>query len=161
MIGKLKVFQYIRQRIQSTSRGGIYLGLHGGTEVAVRIFLSAQGSEEKKFLDRCGDREHLLKLFQFEKERGYMYLCFPLWEKNLEEHLQDPEDEKDYKGILKMIFQAVSELHSLGFAHQALRPSNFLIGCFVFYLFLFCFPVAYSLEEVPRSFLTPPASDQI
>eukprot|EP00075_Anas_platyrhynchos_P028932 XP_027318185.1 2-5A-dependent ribonuclease isoform X2 [Anas platyrhynchos] len=127
MIGKLKVFQYIRQRIQSTSRGGIYLGLHGGTEVAVRIFLSAQGSEEKEFLDRCGDCEHLLKLFQFEKEKGYMYLCFPLWEKNLEEHLQDPEDEKDYKGILKMIFQAVRELHSLGFAHQALRPSNFLI----------------------------------
>ncbi|XP_035188527.1 2-5A-dependent ribonuclease isoform X2 [Oxyura jamaicensis] len=127
MIGKLKVFQYIRQRIQSTSRGGIYLGLHGGTEVAVRILLSAEGSKEKEFLDQCGDCEHLLKLFQFEKERGYMYLCFPLWEKNLEEHLQDPEDEKDYKGILKMIFQAVKELHSLGFAHQALHPRNFLI----------------------------------
>nr|XP_013054913.2 2-5A-dependent ribonuclease isoform X2 [Anser cygnoides] len=127
MIGKLKVFQYVRQRIQSTSRGGIYLGLHGGTEVAVRILLSAEGSEEKEFLDQCGGCEHLLKLFQFEKERGYMYLCFPLWEKNLEEHLQDPEDEKDYKGILKMIFQAVRELHSLGFAHRALHPSNFLI----------------------------------
>ncbi|NXI71915.1 RN5A ribonuclease, partial [Anseranas semipalmata] len=127
LIGKLKVFQYVRQRIRSTSQGGIYLGLHGGTEVAVRIHRSAEGYKEQMFLQQCGNCEHLLKLFQFEKERGYMYLCFPLWEKSLEEHLQDPGDQKDYKGILRMIFQAVRELHSLGFAHQALHPSNFLI----------------------------------
>ncbi|NXL92740.1 RN5A ribonuclease, partial [Alectura lathami] len=126
-IGKLKVFQYVRQRIQSTSQGGIYLGLYGGTEVAVRVHRSADGDKEKTFLELCASCEHLLKLFQFEKEGGCMYLCFPLWEKNLEEHLQDPGDQKDYKGILKMIFQAVRELHSLGFAHQALHPSNFLI----------------------------------
>ncbi|NXK44768.1 RN5A ribonuclease, partial [Chauna torquata] len=127
MVGKLKVFQYVHQRIRSTSQGGIYLGLHGGTEVAVRIHRSAEGSEEKTFFERCGEREHLLKLFQSEEERGYIYLCLPLWEKSLEEHLQDPGDQKDYKVILKMIFQAVGELHSLGFAHQALHPSNFLI----------------------------------
>ncbi|XP_057283239.1 2-5A-dependent ribonuclease [Pezoporus wallicus] len=33
----------------------------------------------------------------------------------------------DCKGALRMIFQAVRELHSLGFAHQDLHPSNFLI----------------------------------
>lgn len=130
MIGKLKTFQYIQQRIRSTSQGGIYLGLHGGTEVAVRICHSTEGDKEKMFFEQCGNCEHLLKLFQFEKARGYMYLCFPLWEKSLEEHLQEPEDQVDCKDALKMIFQAVTELHSLGFAHQDLRPSNFLIGYF-------------------------------
>ncbi|XP_074763026.1 2-5A-dependent ribonuclease isoform X3 [Athene noctua] len=92
MIGNLKIFQCIEQRIHNTSQGGIYLGLHSGTEA-----------------------------------RGYMYLCFPLWEKNLEEHLQEPEDQMDYKDGLRMIFQALRELHSLGFAHQDLHPRNFFI----------------------------------
>ncbi|NXD85651.1 RN5A ribonuclease, partial [Halcyon senegalensis] len=127
MIGKLKTFQYIQQKIQNTSQGGIYLGLHSGTEVAVRISRSTEGDKEKRFFEQCGNCEHLLKLFQFEKDRGYMYLCFPLWEKNLEEHLQEPEDQMDYKVALRMIFQAVKELHSLGFAHQDLHPSSFLI----------------------------------
>ncbi|NXY84142.1 RN5A ribonuclease, partial [Alcedo cyanopectus] len=127
MIGKLKTFQYIQQRIQNTSQGGIYLGLHGGTEVAVRINHSTEGDKEKWFFEQCGNYEHLLKLFQFEKDRGYMYLCFPLWEKNLEEYLQEPEDQMNYKVVLRMIFQAVGEFHSLGFAHQDLHPSNFLI----------------------------------
>ncbi|NXE75341.1 RN5A ribonuclease, partial [Cochlearius cochlearius] len=127
MIGKLKTFQYIQQRIQNTSQGGIYLGLHGGTEVAVRISRNVEGDREKGFFEQCGKCEHLLKLFQFEKTGGYMYLCFPLWEKNLEEHLQEPEEQMDYKDALRMIFQAVRELHSLGFAHQDLHPSNFFI----------------------------------
>ncbi|XP_066180853.1 2-5A-dependent ribonuclease [Sylvia atricapilla] len=123
MIGKLKIFPYIQQKIQD----GIYLGLHGGTEVAVRIIRSAEGNKEKEFLEECSHCEHLLKLFQSEKEKGCMYLCFPLWEKNLQEHLQDPEGRKDYKAALKMIFQALRELHSLRFAHQDLQPGNFVI----------------------------------
>ncbi|NWS94416.1 RN5A ribonuclease, partial [Mionectes macconnelli] len=122
MIGKLKTFHYIGQRIQE----GIYLGLHGGTEVAVKVTLSTEGEKEKRFFEQCCHCEHLLKLFQSEKEKGCMYLCFPLWEKNLQEHLQDPEDQKDYKAALKMIFQALRELHSLGFAHQDLQPRNFV-----------------------------------
>ncbi|KAM9280746.1 2-5A-dependent ribonuclease [Cariama cristata] len=127
MIGKLKTFQYIQQRIQNTSQGGIYLGLYGGTEVAVRISRSMEGDKEKRFFEQCGNCEHLLKLFQFVKAKGYMYLCFPLWEKNLEEYLQEPGDQMDYKDALRMIFQAVRELHSLSFAHQDLQPSNFFI----------------------------------
>ncbi|NWI74846.1 RN5A ribonuclease, partial [Dryoscopus gambensis] len=123
MIGKLKTYPYSQQEIQD----GIYLGLHGGTEVAVRITRSAEGNEEKRFYEQCSHCEHLLRLFQSEKEKGCMYLCFPLWEKNLQEHLQDPEGGKDYKGALKMIFQALRELHSLGFAHQDLQPGNFVI----------------------------------
>ncbi|NXA93055.1 RN5A ribonuclease, partial [Melanocharis versteri] len=123
MIGKLKTFPYIQQKIQD----GIYLGLHGGTEVAVRITRSAEGDKEKEFFEKCSNCEHLLKLFQSEKEKGCAYLCFPLWEKNLQEHLQDPESQKDYKGALKMIFQALRELHSLKFAHQDLQPGNFVI----------------------------------
>ncbi|NXP08419.1 RN5A ribonuclease, partial [Thinocorus orbignyianus] len=127
MIGKLKTFQYFQQRIQNTSQGGIYLGLHGETEVAVRTSRSKEGDKEKMFFEQCGNCKHLLKLFQFEKEKGYMYLCFPLWEKNLEEYLQEPKDHEDYKCALRIIFRAVRELHSLGFAHQDLHPSNFLI----------------------------------
>ncbi|NWI60565.1 RN5A ribonuclease, partial [Calyptomena viridis] len=123
MIGKLKTFPYIQQRIQD----GIYLGFHGGTEVAVRITRSREGDEEKRFFEQCCHSKHLLKLFQSEKAKGCMYLCFPLWEKNLQEHLQDPEEKKDYKAALKTIFQAVRELHSLGFAHQDLQPRNFVI----------------------------------
>ncbi|NWI39693.1 RN5A ribonuclease, partial [Picathartes gymnocephalus] len=123
MIGKLKTFPYIQQKIQD----GIYLGLHGGTEVAVRITRSAEGDREKKFFQQCSHCEHLLKLFQSEKKKDLRYLCFPLWEKNLQEHLQDPEGRKDYKAALKMIFQALRELHSLGFAHQDLQPGNFVI----------------------------------
>ncbi|NXI32116.1 RN5A ribonuclease, partial [Sterrhoptilus dennistouni] len=123
MIGKLKIFPYIQQKIQD----GIYLGLHGGTEVAVRITRSAEGNKEKEFLEECSHCEHLLKLFQSEKEKDCVYLCFPLWEKNLQEHLQDPEGQKDYKAALKMIFQALRELHSLRFAHQDLQPRNFVI----------------------------------
>ncbi|XP_066048210.1 2-5A-dependent ribonuclease isoform X2 [Chamaea fasciata] len=123
MIGKLKIFPYIEQKIQD----GIYLGLHGGTEVAVKITRSAEGNKEKAFLEECSHCEHLLKLFQSEKEKDCMYLCFPLWEKNLQEHLQDPEGQKDYKAALKMIFQALRELHSLRFAHQDLQPGNFVI----------------------------------
>ncbi|KAM6262112.1 2-5A-dependent ribonuclease [Porphyrio hochstetteri] len=127
MIGKLKTFQYIQQRILSVSQGGIYLGLHGGTEVAVRVYHSVEGDKEREFFKLCEDSERLLKLFQFEKAKGCVYLCFPLWEKNLEECLQEQEDQIDYKEALKMIFQAVRELHSLGFAHQDLHPRNVLI----------------------------------
>ncbi|NXC94908.1 RN5A ribonuclease, partial [Certhia familiaris] len=123
MIGKLKTFPYIQQKIQD----GIYLGLHGGTEVAVRITRSAEGDKEKEFFEKCSHCQHLLKLFQSEKAKDCMYLCFPLWEKNLQEHLQDPEGQKDYKAALKMIFQALRELHSLKFAHQDLHPGNFVI----------------------------------
>ncbi|NXT59923.1 RN5A ribonuclease, partial [Chaetops frenatus] len=123
MIGKLKTFPYIQQKIQD----GIYLGLHGGTEVAVRITRSAEGDKEEEFLERCSRCQHLLKLFQSEKKKDLRYLCFPLWEKNLQEHLQDPEGQKDYKAALKMIFQALRELHSLGFAHQDLQPRSFVI----------------------------------
>ncbi|NXR46852.1 RN5A ribonuclease, partial [Hippolais icterina] len=123
MIGKLKIFPYIQQKIQDD----IYLGLHGGTEVAVKRTCSAEGNKEKEFLEKCSHCEHLLKLFQSEKEKDCMYLCFPLWEKNLQEHLQDPEGQKDYKAALKMIFQALRELHSLGFAHQDLQPGNLVI----------------------------------
>ncbi|XP_063262684.1 2-5A-dependent ribonuclease isoform X2 [Prinia subflava] len=123
MIGKLKIFPYIQQKIQDDT----YLGLHGGTEVAVRITRSAEGNKEKEFLEGCSHCGHLLKLFQSEKKKDCMYLCFPLWEKNLQEHLQDPEGQKDYKGALKMIFQALRELHSLRFAHQDLQPRNFVI----------------------------------
>ncbi|NXE90977.1 RN5A ribonuclease, partial [Menura novaehollandiae] len=123
LIGKLKTFPDTPQRIQD----GIYLGLHGGTEVAVRRTRSTEGDEEKRFFEQCSHCEHLLKLFQSEKEKDCVYLCFPLWEKNLQEHLQDPEDRKDYKAALKMIFQALRELHSLGFAHQDLQPGNFVI----------------------------------
>ncbi|NWH94861.1 RN5A ribonuclease, partial [Aegithalos caudatus] len=122
MIGKLKIFPYIQQKIQD----GIYLGLHGGTEVAVRITRSAEGNKEKEFLEECSHCEHLLKLFQTEKEKDCLYLCFPLWEKNLQEHLQDPEGQKDYKAVLNMIFQGLRELHSLRFAHQDLQPRNFV-----------------------------------
>ncbi|NWZ90139.1 RN5A ribonuclease, partial [Nesospiza acunhae] len=123
MIGKLKTFPYIQQKIQDS----IYLGLHGGTEVAVQITCSTEGDREKEFLEKCSHSEHLLKLFQSEKKKGCMYLCFPLWEKNLQEHLQDPEGQKDCKAALKIIFQALRELHSLGFAHQDLQPRNFVI----------------------------------
>ncbi|NXA73351.1 RN5A ribonuclease, partial [Thryothorus ludovicianus] len=123
MIGKLKTFPYIQQKIQD----GVYLGLHGGMEVAVRITRSAEGDKEKEFFEKCSRCEHLLKLYQSEKKKDCMYLCFPLWEKNLQEHLQDPEGQKDYKATLKMIFQALRELHSLRFAHQDLQPGNFVI----------------------------------
>nr|XP_013809716.1 PREDICTED: 2-5A-dependent ribonuclease isoform X1 [Apteryx mantelli mantelli] len=129
MIGKLKIFQYIYYGIQNTSQGSIYLGLYGDTEVAVKIgcHRDTEEDKEKRFLEQCGNCKHLVKLFQYEKAKGCLYLCFPLWEKNLEEYLQESEDEMDYKGILKMIFQAVRELHLLGFAHQDLCPSKFLI----------------------------------
>ncbi|XP_009900305.2 2-5A-dependent ribonuclease [Dryobates pubescens] len=127
MVGKLKTFQYIKHRILNTAQGGIYLGLHGGTEVAVRIRRSVEGDEEKKFFEDCGSCKHLLKLFQSEKHKDDLYLCFPLWEKSLEEHLQEPAEQMDYKDTLRMIFQAVGELHSLGFAHQDLHPRNFFI----------------------------------
>ncbi|NXN14299.1 RN5A ribonuclease, partial [Indicator maculatus] len=127
VVGKLKTFPYVKQRILNTSQGGIYLGLHGGTEVAVRIRQGVEGEEEKAFFKECGSCKHLLKLFQVEKHKDDMYLCFPLWEKSLEEHLQEPADQRDCKDTLRMIFQAVGELHSLGFAHQDLHPRNFFI----------------------------------
>ncbi|NXE49396.1 RN5A ribonuclease, partial [Casuarius casuarius] len=129
MIGKLKIFQYIYYKIQNTSQGSMYLGLYGDTEVAVRIgrHSDIEENKEKRFLEQCGNCKHLVKLFQYEKAKGCLYLCFSLWEKNLKEYLQESEDEMDYKGIVKMIFQAVGELHSLGFAHQDLCPSKLLI----------------------------------
>ncbi|NXA42596.1 RN5A ribonuclease, partial [Eudromia elegans] len=129
MIGKLKIFQYIYYKIQKTSLGSIYLGLYGDTEVAVGIGHQSdiEFDKQKRFLEQCGSCKHLVKIFQHEKAKGLVYLCFPLWEHNLEEYVQAPEDGMDCKGILKMIFQAVGELHSLGFAHQHLHPSKFLI----------------------------------
>ncbi|NXX38032.1 RN5A ribonuclease, partial [Tricholaema leucomelas] len=127
MIGRLKTFLYIKQRILNTSQGGIYLGLHGGAEVAVRVRRGEGAKEEKRFFERCGGCKHLLKLFQFERHKDDMYLCFPLWERSLEEGLQEPADQKGHKDTLRMIFQAVTELHSLGFAHRDLHPRNFFI----------------------------------
>ncbi|XP_010226935.1 PREDICTED: 2-5A-dependent ribonuclease [Tinamus guttatus] len=129
MIGKLKIFQYIYYKILKTSLRSIYLGLYGDTEVAVGIghHSDTEFDEQKRFLEQCGHCKHLVKLFQHEKAKGLVYLCFPLWERNLEEYFQASKDGLGCKDILRMIFQAVRELHSLGFAHQDLHPSKFLI----------------------------------
>ncbi|NWX88485.1 RN5A ribonuclease, partial [Nothoprocta pentlandii] len=129
MIGKLKIFQYIYYKIQKTSQGSIYLGLYGDTEVAVAIGLysDTEFDKQKRFFEQCGNSKHLVKVLQHEKAKGLVYLCFPLWEHNLEEYFEASGGGMDCKDILKMIFQAVSELHLLGFAHQDLCPSKFLI----------------------------------
>lgn len=136
MIGKLKVFQFEDFRIKRTSQGGVYLGFYDGKEVAVKIFrIGAENAErEKTCLEKCHTSNHLVRFCGCEEQKACLYLCLSLCEKNLEEYFQMADNKATdntaikSKKILKTIFLAVKELHSFGFSHQDLHPSNILIG---------------------------------
>ncbi|XP_067391243.1 2-5A-dependent ribonuclease [Emydura macquarii macquarii] len=129
MIGKLKILQHNDFRIQSTSQGGIYLGLYDEKEVAVKIFCTGTdiAEREKTCLNQCLTSNYLVKFFGAEEKKPCLYLCLSLCEKNLEEHLSASENEVNCKGILKTLFEAVQELHMFGFGHQDIHPRNILI----------------------------------
>ncbi|KYO24245.1 2-5A-dependent ribonuclease [Alligator mississippiensis] len=129
MIRKLKIFTDPNYKIGNTSQGGIYLGLYDGKEVAVKRFLACTKSaeQEKKCLEKCHARNNLVMLLGTEVDKGCLYLCLSLCEKNLEEYVSAPENEISCKRILYTIFEAVEELHASGFGHQDLHPRNILI----------------------------------
>ncbi|XP_061490062.1 2-5A-dependent ribonuclease [Rhineura floridana] len=132
MIGKLKIFMLPDFRIQRSSHGGVYLGFYNEEEVAVKIFpTSAENAErEKTCLEKCRISNHLVKFCGWEEQKSCLYLCLSLCEKNLEEYFRTPEIKNatiKNKDILETIFQAVKEMHSFGFGHQDLHPSNILI----------------------------------
>nr|XP_020645396.1 2-5A-dependent ribonuclease [Pogona vitticeps] len=130
MIGKLKVFHYQDFRIKRTSQGGVYLGFYDGKEVAVKIFyVGAENAvREKTCLEKCHTSNNLVKLCGWEEQKTCLYVCLSLCEKNLEEYFQMADNTAmESKDVLKTIFLAVKELHSFGFGHQDLHPSNILI----------------------------------
>ncbi|KAJ7332234.1 hypothetical protein JRQ81_014414 [Phrynocephalus forsythii] len=130
VMGKLKVLQIPEFRIKTNSQGGVYLGTYDGKEVAVKIFpLGAVNAEqEKACLRECHTSNYLVKFCGQEEQKGCLYLCLSLCEKNLEEYFQVADEAAmNSKVLLKTIFLAVQELHSFGFSHQDLNPSNILI----------------------------------
>ncbi|CAI5776283.1 2-5A-dependent ribonuclease [Podarcis lilfordi] len=132
MIGKLKIFMCPDFRIQTSSHGGVYLGFYNGEEVAVKIFpTTAENAErEKTCLEKCRTSKHLVKFCGWEEQNCCLYLCLSLCEKNLEEYFRTAGTENGTMRsnvIIETIFQAVKELHSFGFGHQDLHPSNVLI----------------------------------
>nr|XP_034977834.1 2-5A-dependent ribonuclease [Zootoca vivipara]XP_034977835.1 2-5A-dependent ribonuclease [Zootoca vivipara]XP_034977836.1 2-5A-dependent ribonuclease [Zootoca vivipara] len=132
MIGKLKIFMFPDFRIQKSSHGGVYLGFYSGEEVAVKIFpTTAENAErEKTCLEKCRTSKHLVKFCGCEEQNSCLYLCLSLCEKNLEEYFGTAETENGTmrsNAIIETIFLAVKELHSFGFGHQDLHPSNILI----------------------------------
>ncbi|XP_069497525.1 2-5A-dependent ribonuclease-like isoform X1 [Ambystoma mexicanum] len=127
--GKLEIFVNDEYKIKDTTGVGIYLGIHDGHEVAVKMTM--QGSANERFLreQQClkyfQGRSHTMKLLATEEDDSRYYLCLMLCEKNLEEH--DNQNLEDAKNILKDIFQAVEDLHQSNFVHQDVCPANILI----------------------------------
>ncbi|XP_058034741.1 2-5A-dependent ribonuclease isoform X2 [Ahaetulla prasina] len=130
MIGKLKIFQYQDLWIQKTTQGGVYLGFYAGEEVAVKVFWkdSENAKREEVCLKKCQTSKYLVKFCGSETRKTCLYLCLTLCEKNLQEYFKEENNTTmESKKILKIIFQAVNELHAFGFGHQELHPSNILI----------------------------------
>ncbi|XP_032082417.1 2-5A-dependent ribonuclease [Thamnophis elegans] len=130
MIGKLKIFQYQDLWIQKTTQGGVYLGLYDGKEVAVKVFWKAaeNAKREKACLEKCQTSKYLVKFCGSEERKSCLYLCLSLCERNLQEYFKEESNATmESKKILKIIFEAVNELHAFRFGHQELHPSNILI----------------------------------
>ncbi|XP_070797043.1 2-5A-dependent ribonuclease [Pituophis catenifer annectens] len=130
MIGKLKIFQYQDLWIQKTTQGGVYLGFYAGQEVAVKVFCkdSENAKREEVCFKNCRTSKYLVKFCGSETRKACLYLCLSLCEKNLQEYFKEENNTTmESKKILKIIFQAINELHAFGFGHQELHPSNILI----------------------------------
>lgn len=125
LIGKLKIFIDEAYKIQNTSRGGIYLGLYKGQEVAVKRV--PKGDKELSCLEHFRKNRHLIRFYADEEDSSCLYLCLFLYERNLEEHLSNIKDATEIQHILQSIFLGLHELHEIGFCHQDIHPSNILI----------------------------------
>ncbi|NP_001166526.1 2-5A-dependent ribonuclease [Cavia porcellus] len=134
--GKLKILKNDDYKIASTSKGGVYLGLHEEREVAVKVFRedSEHAQREMDCLRHFRGHSNFLTFCGSESEGGCLYVCVALCEESLKEHLDKPraeavEDEEDAHGrnVLASIFKAVQELHLHEYVHQDLQPENILI----------------------------------
>ncbi|KAM6456526.1 2-5A-dependent ribonuclease [Liasis olivaceus] len=130
VIGKLKIFPYQDLWIQRTTQGGVYLGFYAGEEVAVKVFWKGaeNAKREKVCLEKCRTSNHLVKFCGWEERKTCLYLCLSLCERNLQEYFKEEKNQTmESDEILRTVFQAVKELHTFGFGHQELHPSNILI----------------------------------
>ncbi|XP_029474447.1 2-5A-dependent ribonuclease [Rhinatrema bivittatum] len=126
LIGKLKIFINEEYKIHETSKGGIYLGLYNGQEVAVKRIPTCD-KKELLCLQQFQKNNHLVRFYAAEEEIACLYLCLFLYEGNLEEHISNIKDITEIQDILKSIFLGLHELHEIGFCHRDLHPSNILI----------------------------------
>nr|XP_033772073.1 2-5A-dependent ribonuclease [Geotrypetes seraphini]XP_033772074.1 2-5A-dependent ribonuclease [Geotrypetes seraphini] len=128
LIGKLKIFIIEEYKIHETSYGGIYLGFYHEQEVAVkRVPKVPEGDKELICLKQLRKNNHLVCYCGAEEDSSCSYLCLSLYERNLEEHINNIKDVTKIKDILQSIFLGLHELHERGFCHRDLHPSNILI----------------------------------
>lgn len=124
---------YDSRSLLGTGMSCVYSGHFGIREVAVKVITPATISDDAKSdreydsLVKLGQHPNIVTLWHYKKEKGHLYLALEKCHSDLHHELKNNPTKEDKLKWVKQVCQAVHFLHSKGFAHGDLKPSNVLL----------------------------------
>lgn len=131
----------IQRKIGEGGMAPVYVGIQESMrrEVAIKIIRREMVGDDEKFVKRfkreastiaqLGRVQHILPVFNFGEEQGYLYLIMQLASGTLRSYLKSKPllEWFEIADILNQIATALDYAHQNGVVHRDLKPSNILL----------------------------------